>query len=146
MGTSFSSNLRTNGKLTNPAVREIEARSIFACSINADDCFSLYAKSGAVRSSKTCKLDVTSNTSGGMDTYACINDLALIDQWCNSTGTPSDDSCPVADHVFPANGIVVLSRTNFSSGDTSPLVSSRSYLSEPFDKSQTAMGGYWVTN
>ncbi|MFM0297521.1 MULTISPECIES: hypothetical protein [Paraburkholderia] len=63
---------------------------ILAFSANADDCFSLYAKSGATPGSKTCKLDVTSNTPGGMGNYACINDLALIDQWCNSTETPPD--------------------------------------------------------
>jgi YD repeat-containing protein len=113
---------------------------------NADDCFSLYAKSGATPGSRTCKLDVTSNTPGGMGNYACINDLALIDQWCSSTETPPDDTCPVADPVFPANGVVTLSETDFASGDTSPLVFSRSYFSKPFDKTQTAMGGYWVSN
>lgn len=119
---------------------------IFAFSANADDCFSLYAKSGATPGSKTCKLDVTSNTPGGMGNYACINDLALIDQWCNSTDTPSDDTCPVADPIYPANGIVTLHETDFASGDTAPLVFSRSYLSKPFDKMQTAMGGFWVSN
>ncbi|MFM0227747.1 DUF6531 domain-containing protein [Paraburkholderia dipogonis] len=113
---------------------------------NADDCFTLYAKSGATPGSKTCKLDVTSNTPGGMGNYACINDFALIDQWCNSTQTPPDDTCPVADPVFPANGIVTLSETDFASGDTSPLVFSRSYLSKPFDKGQAAMGGFWFSN
>ena len=119
---------------------------MLAFSANADDCFSLYAKSGATPGSKTCKLDVTSNTPGGMGNYACINDLVQIDQWCNSTGTPPDDTCPVADPVFPANGIVTLSETDFASGDASPLVFSRSYLSKPFDNAQIAMGGYWVSN
>jgi YD repeat-containing protein len=119
---------------------------ILAFSANADDCFSLYAKSGATPGSKTCKLDVTSNTPGGMGNYACINDLVQIEQWCNSTGTPPDDTCPVADPVFPANGIVTLSETDFASGDTSPLMFSRSYLSKPFDKAQIAMGGYWASN
>ncbi|MFM0627168.1 DUF6531 domain-containing protein [Paraburkholderia xenovorans] len=48
--------------------------------------------------------------------------------------------------MFPANGVVTLSETDFASGDTSPLVFSRSYLSKPFDKAQTAMGGYWISN
>jgi YD repeat-containing protein len=119
---------------------------ILAFSANADDCFSLYTKSGATPGSKTCKLDVTSNTPGGMGNYACINDFAQIDQWCSGADTPPDDTCPVADPVFPANGIVTLSETDFVSGDTSPLVFSRSYLSKPFDKTQTAMGGFWVSN
>lgn len=117
-----------------------------AFAANADDCFTLYSKSGATPGSKSCKSDVTSNTPGGMGNYACINDLALIEQWCNATETPSDDSCPVADPVFPANGIVTLSETDFASGDTSPLVFRRTYLSKPYDKTQTAMGGYWVNN
>lgn len=113
---------------------------------NAVDCFSLYAQSDATPGSKTCKLDVTSNTPGGMGNYACINDLALIDQWCNAKDAPPDDTCPVADPVFPANGIITLSEIDFASGDTSPLVLTRSYLSKPFDKAQTAMGGFWVSN
>jgi YD repeat-containing protein len=117
-----------------------------AFAANADDCFTLYAKSGATPGSKSCKIDVTSNTPGGMGNHACINDLALIEQWCNATETPTDDSCPVADPVFPANGIVTLSETDFASGDTSPLVFRRTYLSKPYDKTQTAMGGYWVNN
>lgn len=112
----------------------------------ADDCFTLYASSGATQGSPTCKIDVTSNTPGGMGNYACINNLALIEQWCNSTDNPTDDSCPVADPVFPANGNVIVSETDFASGDTSPLVFSRTYLSKPYDKTQTAMGGYWVNN
>lgn len=120
--------------------------SLVALVANGVDCFSLYSQSGATPGSKSCQLDVTSNTPGGLGNYACINDLALINQWCNSTQTPPDDSCPIADPVFPANGIVTLSETDFASGDASPLVFSRSYLSKPFDKSQTAMGGYWVNN
>ncbi|MFL9903038.1 DUF6531 domain-containing protein [Paraburkholderia fungorum] len=117
-----------------------------AFAANADDCFTLYSKSGATPGSKSCKSDVTGNTPGGMGNYACINDLALIEQWCNATETPADDSCPVADPVFPANGIVTLSEVDFASGDTSPLVLRRTYLSKPYDKTQTAMGGYWVNN
>jgi YD repeat-containing protein len=113
---------------------------------SADDCFTLYAKSGATQGSPTCKIDVTSNTPGGMGNYACINDLALIDQWCKATDNPSDDSCPVADPVFPANGNVMLFEVDFASGDTSPIVLSRTYLSKPYDKTQSAMGAYWVNN
>ena len=75
---------------------------VLAFGANADDCFSLYAKSGATPGSPTCKLDVTSNTPGGMGNYACINDLALIDQWCNATDAPSDDTCPWQTQYFRA--------------------------------------------
>ncbi|MDR7009271.1 DUF6531 domain-containing protein [Paraburkholderia strydomiana] len=114
---------------------------------NAADCSSLYAQSGATPGSPTCKLDVTSNSPTGMGNYACINDLVQIEQWCNTPADPpADGTCSVADPVFPANGIVTLSETDFASGDASPLVFARSYLSKPFDKAQSAMGGYWVSN
>ncbi|XUW91306.1 DUF6531 domain-containing protein [Burkholderia sp. M6-3] len=114
---------------------------------NAADCSSLYAQSGATPGSPTCKLDVTSNSPTGMGNYACINDLVQIEQWCNTPADPpADGTCSVADPVFPANGIVTLSETDFASGDASPLVFARSYLSKPFDKTQSAMGGYWVSN
>ncbi|MEA3088239.1 MAG: hypothetical protein QOC89_5936, partial [Paraburkholderia sp.] len=54
---------------------------VFAANASSGDdmCFSLYAKSGAARSTKACRLDVVGNTPGGMGNYACINNLELID-------------------------------------------------------------------
>jgi hypothetical protein len=52
---------------------------LMAFGANADDCATLYAKSGAVPGTKSCRLDVVSNTPGGMGNYACINDSALVD-------------------------------------------------------------------
>ena len=40
---------------------------------NADDCFTIHSKSGATPGTKSCKLDVTSNTPGGLGNYACIS-------------------------------------------------------------------------
>ncbi|NYH20346.1 DUF6531 domain-containing protein [Paraburkholderia bryophila] len=112
---------------------------------NAVDCLTLYAQSGATPGSKTCRLDVVGNTPGGMGNYACINDLALIDQWCSAPAEP-DESCPVADPVYPANGKVSLVENDFRSGDAVPLTFTRSYLSSPFLKSATAMGPVWLNN
>jgi YD repeat-containing protein len=86
------------------------------------------------------------DSNNAMYYYNCGN-TSYVSDYCGGAGggTP-DDTCPVADPVFPANGIVTLSEADFASGDTSPLVFSRSYLSKPFDKAQTAMGGYWVSN
>lgn len=117
---------------------------IIAFAANADDCFSLYAKSGATPGSRTCKLDVTSNTPGGLGNYACINDLALIDQWCSAPTDP-DDSCPVADPVYPANGKVALTESDFRSGDDVPLTFTRSYLSFPYMTAK-AIGPVWMNN
>nr|WKF60111.1 putative deoxyribonuclease RhsA [Paraburkholderia busanensis] len=116
-----------------------------AFSVNADDCFSLYTRSGATPGSKTCRLDVTSNTPGGMGNYACINDLALIDQWCSAPTDP-DESCPIADPVYPANGRVTLTESDFRSGDGVPLTFTRSYLSSPHLTSTKSMGPVWLNN
>lgn len=124
---------------------------IFASGANASDCFSLYAQSGARPGTPSCKLTVASNTPVGLGNYNCINDLALIDQWCNTPPTTPDDStpddsCPVADPVLPAKGIVTLSEADYRSGGASPIVFTRVYLSKPYDTTQTLMGANWVNN
>ncbi|WP_416340377.1 DUF6531 domain-containing protein [Paraburkholderia sp.] len=80
-----------------------------------------------------------------MGSYGCRNDIAAIDEWC-ATPTDPDESCPVADPVYPANGKVTLSENDFRSGDGMPLTFTRSYLSSPFLKSATAMGPVWMNN
>ncbi|MFM0648229.1 hypothetical protein PQR14_28245, partial [Paraburkholderia bryophila] len=88
---------------------------------NAFDCLTPYAQSGATPGSKTCRLDVVSNTPGGMGNYACINDLALIDQWCAAPkANEPEASCPIADPVYPGNGAVTLTEADFVSGDDLP--------------------------
>ncbi|WP_446728016.1 DUF6531 domain-containing protein [Paraburkholderia sp. SG-MS1] len=47
-----------------------------------------------------------------------------------------DDSCPVADPVLPAKGIVALSEADFQSGGVSPIVFRRVYLSKPYGARQ----------
>ncbi len=71
--------------------------------------------------------------------------MELIDAWCATPSDP-DDSCPVSDPVYPANGKVTLSENDFRSGDGIPLTFTRSYLSSPFLKSATAMGPGWINN
>jgi YD repeat-containing protein len=109
-----------------------------------DMCFALYAKSGAVQGSKFCRLDVASNTPGGMGNYACINDTSLIDRWCATPATEEpEQSCPVADPVYPASGAVTLNETDFVSGDDLPVTFSRTYRSKPLAKNVSAMGPAW---
>lgn len=71
--------------------------------------------------------------------------MELIDAWCATPSDP-DESCPVADPVYPANGKVALSENDFRSGDGIPLTFTRSYLSSPFLKSVTAIGPGWINN
>ncbi|WP_281664929.1 DUF6531 domain-containing protein [Paraburkholderia fungorum] len=121
------------------------ALSSTAISAHAESCWDLYPKSGATPGTSSCRLDVVSNTPSGMGSYGCRNDMALIDAWCSTPGDP-DDSCPVADPVYPANGKVTLMENDFRSGDAVPLTFTRSYLSSPFLKSATAMGPVWLNN
>jgi YD repeat-containing protein len=117
---------------------------LVAFGANASDCFSLYSKSGATPGSKTCRLDATSNTPGGMGNYACINDLASIDLWCSLPATDEpEQSCPVADPVYPGSGAVTLIEADFVSGDDRPLEFTRTYRSKPLAKNASTMGAAW---
>jgi hypothetical protein len=116
-----------------------------------------YQKSLGIPGTPTCAIQVagTSPMSAGdddpynaMNYYNCPNASEWIADYCGGVPVPpqSDDSCPVADPVSPAKGIVMLSEPDFASGDTLPLVFKRTYLSKPHDTKQTAMGGNWVNN
>ncbi|CAE6701371.1 hypothetical protein R69888_00761 [Paraburkholderia haematera] len=117
---------------------------LVAFGANATDCFTLYSKSGATPGTKSCRLDVVSNTPGGMGNYACINDIALIDQWCSIPATDEpEQSCPVADPVYPGNGAVTLTEADFVSGDDIPMSFTRTYRSKPLAKNAISMGPVW---
>ncbi|HZZ02875.1 DUF6531 domain-containing protein [Paraburkholderia sp.] len=118
---------------------------VVAFGANADDyCYSLYAKSGAKPGTTSCRNDVFGNTPGGMGNYACINNISLIDQWCATPATDEpEQSCPVADPVYPGSGAVTLTEADFVSGDDIPMQFTRTYRSKPLGVSATAMGPVW---
>jgi YD repeat-containing protein len=117
---------------------------LVAFGANATDCFTLYSKSGATPGTKFCRLDVVSNTPGGMGNFACINDIAQIDQWCSVQATDEpEQSCPVADPVYPGNGAVTLTEADFVSGDDMPMSFTRTYRSKPLAKNAISMGPVW---
>jgi YD repeat-containing protein len=110
----------------------------------ASDCTSRYAQSGAIQGTKWCPLDVASNSPGGPGGYACLNDVDLIKQWCTGTTDPEpEQSCPVADPVYPGSGAVTLTESDFVSGDDIPMVFTRTYRSKPLAKNVGAMGPVW---
>ncbi|MFM0249430.1 RHS repeat protein, partial [Paraburkholderia sediminicola] len=75
---------------------------LVAFGANADNgCWELYSKSGATPGTPSCRLDVASNTPSGMGSYGCRNNLDLIDAWCAAGSSEPEDSCPVADPVYP---------------------------------------------
>lgn len=82
-----------------------------------------------------------------MGSYGCRNDIDAITAWC---ATPSaeepEQSCPVADPVFPGSGAVSLTSTDFRSGDDTPMLFTRSYRSRPPVKNVSAMGPVWFHN
>ncbi|CAE6701884.1 DUF6531 domain-containing protein [Paraburkholderia haematera] len=120
-------------------------------------CMQTYQKSLGIPGTPTCAIQVagTSPMSTGpddpfnaMNYYNCPNAKDWIADYCGGVPVPpqSDDSCPVADPVLPAKGIVTLSEADYASGDTLPLVFKRTYLSTPYDTTQTVMGRNWVNN
>ena len=114
---------------------------------NAADCNALYAATGAVPGSPTCRWDVYGRVPGGMANYACINTWSLIDAWCATPTTEEPEaSCPVADPVYPGNGAVTLTEADFVSGDDIPMRFTRTYRSRSLGNSATAMGPVWFHN
>lgn len=111
---------------------------------NATDCNALYAATGAVPGSPTCRWDVYGRVPGGMGNYACINTWSLIDAWCATPTTDEPEaSCPVADPVYPGNGAVTLTEADFVSGDDMPMLFTRTYRSKSVGASVNAMGPVW---
>jgi YD repeat-containing protein len=82
-----------------------------------------------------------------MGSYNCPNNRPLIESWC---GTPSpadpDKNCAAADPVLPANGVTILTETDFASGDDTPLKFIRSYRSSPFIRTDAGIGVSWFHN
>ncbi|MFL9903245.1 DUF6531 domain-containing protein [Paraburkholderia fungorum] len=138
---------RFNERHTGMAARLLAAfvLLVVAVSANADDyCYSLYAKSGATPGTPSCRYDVAGNTPGGMGNYACINNISLIDQWCATPATDEpEQSCPVADPVYPGSGAVTLTEADFVSGDDLPMRFKRTYRSKSLAKNVAAMGPVW---
>jgi len=117
---------------------------LVAFGANAADCNALYAATGAVPGSPTCRWDVYGRVPGSMANYACINTWSLIDAWCATPATEEPEaSCPVADPVYPGNGAVTLTEADLVSGDDIPMQFTRTYRSRPLGSSATAMGPVW---
>ena len=117
---------------------------LVAFGANATDCNALYAATGAVPGSPTCRWDVYGRVPGSMANYACINTWSLIDAWCATpTAEEPEASCPVADPVYPGNGAVTLTEADFVSGDDIPMRFTRTYRSRSLGSSATAMGPVW---
>jgi YD repeat-containing protein len=133
---------------------------IVAFGANAADymqCLQAYQKSLGTPGTPTCAIQVAGTTPmsrgaddpySSMNYYNCPNASDWIRDYCSGAPVPPspEGSCPVADPVLPAEGIVTLSETDFASGDALPLFFGRTYLSRLYDTSQAAMGRNWVNN
>ncbi|MGF6904242.1 DUF6531 domain-containing protein [Paraburkholderia sp. GAS348] len=120
-------------------------------------CMQAYQKSLGTPGTPTCAIQVAGTTPlsrgaddpySSMNYYNCPNASDWIKDYCGGAPVPPspEGSCPVADPVLPAEGIVTLSETDFANGDAPPFVFGRTYLSRLYDTSQTAMGRNWVNN
>ncbi|CAE6744337.1 hypothetical protein R69927_02937 [Paraburkholderia domus] len=155
-------NKRLNESPARMAARLFAAFMLLMVAFGADaadymQCMQTYQKSLGIPGTPTCAIQVagTAPMSTGADDpynsmnyYNCPNASSWIADYCGGVPVPpqSDDSCPVADPVLPAKGIVMLSEADYASGDTLPLVFKRTYLSTPYDTTQTVMGRNWVNN
>ncbi|SIO34490.1 YD repeat-containing protein [Burkholderia sp. GAS332] len=120
---------------------------MMAFGANADNgCWELYSKSGATPGTPSCRLDVASNTPSGMGSYGCRNNLDLIDAWCAAGSSEPEDSCPVADPVYPSSGVVTLTENDFVSGDELPVTFARTYRSTVFLNGASVVGPMWFHN
>lgn len=113
-----------------------------------DICFPLYARAGAIPGNKDCPSIAASRTSVGMGTYFCTaNAQEMIARYCKGPDPVlPDDSCPVADPVYPSSGAVTLTENDFVSGDELPVTFTRTYRSTVFLKSASAVGSMWFHN
>ncbi|HEX7910600.1 MAG TPA: DUF6531 domain-containing protein [Paraburkholderia sp.] len=117
-----------------------------AFSANAADCNAVWTATGAKPGSSSCRWDAYAGVPGGMQYYNCLS-LPLIDAWCATPTTEDQElSCPVADPVYPGNGAVSISSTDFMSGDDTPVRFTRSYRSKPSVKDVNDMGPVWFHN
>ena len=90
-------------------------------------------------------------TDGPEDPYNQINYYNCghyISDYCAGAtgGTPPDATCPVADPVFAASGVVTTTENDFVSGDEIPFVFARTYRSVPYPLSAKDVGANWFHN
>jgi YD repeat-containing protein len=124
----------------------------FAFGANAESgdgvCAPLYVKSGAIQGTSTCFANAWGNTPINLSNHYCVNEPARITRWC---GMPPDDatadnSCPVADPVYPGSGATTIREVDFHSGDDQPFVFSRTYRSRPIVRPDSGFGSLWAHN
>jgi len=111
-------------------------------------CAPLYVRSGAIQGSSTCFANAWGNTPINLSNHYCVNEPSRITRWC---GTPPDDasgdnSCPVADPVYPSSGSTTIKEVDFHSGDDRPFVLSRTYRARPVMRTDSGFGSLWVHN
>ncbi|WP_144140044.1 DUF6531 domain-containing protein [Paraburkholderia sp. BCC1884] len=149
-----------------PSTDSVVRRFVVSCFLligvhaNAADygqCMQIYQRSLGVPGTPSCAIQVAGTSPmsrgagdpfGSMNYSNCPNALDWIKDYCAGAPVPPspEGSCPVADPVLPAEGMVTLFETDFANGDALPLAFGRTYLSRPYDTTQTAMGRNWVNN
>ncbi|RFU48439.1 DUF6531 domain-containing protein [Paraburkholderia sp. DHOC27] len=119
-----------------------------------DQCMELFSKSEGVPGTSTC-VPVTVGTmpltNGPEDPYNQINYYNCghyIADYCagETGGAPPDATCPVADPVFAASGVVSTTENEFVSGDEIPFVFARTYRSVAYPLNAKDIGSNWFHN
>lgn len=126
----------------------------YANAATEDECFPLFQKSLGIPGTPNCQIQTAGTYPGtdgdddphnGMYYYNCGH---YVPDYCAGAtgGTPNDATCPVADPVFAASGVVTTTDNDFVSGDDIPVTFSRTYRSIPYPLNTNALGRNWVHN
>ncbi|MFP3567192.1 DUF6531 domain-containing protein [Paraburkholderia sp. SIMBA_030] len=139
---------RSNG-LTGMLARLLSAFTLLlvAFGVNADiDCPSLYMAAGAIPGDRWCQLNASA-ASVGMGSNVCTASTDLIEAYCSSPpdGNP-EDSCPIADPVYPATGSTVVKEQDFISGGDVPFAFVRTYRAQSLARNDAGFGNLWGHN
>src|SRR6266702_7199386 len=105
-----------------------------------DECMELFTKSQGVPGTPSCAgvtLGTMPLTGDSENPYSPINYYNCghyVADYCagETGGAPPDATCPVADPVYAASGVVTATENDFVSGDEIPFVFTRTYRSVPY--------------
>ncbi|MGF6239327.1 YD repeat-containing protein [Paraburkholderia sp. GAS38] len=126
----------------------------YANAATEDQCMRLFFKSQGVPGTPNCAVQTGGTMpgdDGSEDPYNWLNYYncgSYIADYCagSTGGVPSDDTCPVADPVLAASGVVTTTENDFVSGDEIPFAFTRTYRSVPYPLNTKDVGANWFHN
>jgi YD repeat-containing protein len=126
----------------------------YANAATEDQCMQLFVKSQGVPGTPICAaltggtMPLTDGPEAPYNQINYYNCGHYIADYCAGAtgGAPPDATCPVADPVFAASGVVTTTANDFVSGDEIPFVFARTYRSVPYPLNTKDVGANWFHN